>query len=102
MGETGSSEITVVARTEDGKEAVTRFKLNITEPENADIVKSLPDISDSIKLIISGPRSDGSATAVVKDNYNPMTYGNRDGRRRGEDREVRAFWSGRSRIALIA
>ena len=73
-GETGSAEITVVARTEDGKEAKTRFKLNITEPEIADIVKSLPDISDSIKLIISGPRSDGSATAVVKDNYNPMTY----------------------------
>jgi hypothetical protein len=72
-GETGSGEITVTARTPDGKEAKTRFKVKITEPEKEE-VKALPEISDSIKLIIAATRSDGTASAIIRDNFNPFTY----------------------------
>ncbi|HEY3789565.1 MAG TPA: Ig domain-containing protein, partial [Urbifossiella sp.] len=75
-GETGSGEITIVARTEEGKEAKVRFKVKITEPESdkdIDLAK-LPDISDSIKLIIAVTRTDGTASAVIRDNFNPLTY----------------------------
>ena len=86
-GETGSAEITVVAKTEDGKEAKTRFNVKITESEvAAETIKKLPDISDSIKLIMSVPGSDGRASAVVKDNYNPLTY------------EIEASASGRIKV----
>jgi len=75
-GEIGSAEVTVIARTADGKEAKTRFKVKITEPEIAkgSEEKRLPDISDSIRLIISATRSDGTAAAVIRDNFNPFTY----------------------------
>jgi hypothetical protein len=74
-GEIGSGEITVTARTAEGKEAKTRFKVKITEPEEAKVPeKTLPDIADAIKLIISGTDSENTARAVVKDNFNPFTY----------------------------
>jgi len=48
--------------------------VKITEPEVASNDKKLPDISDSIKLIIAVIGSDGRASAVVRDNFNPLTY----------------------------
>jgi hypothetical protein len=34
----------------------------------------LPDSSDAIKLVMATTRSDGSAVAVVRDNFNPFNY----------------------------
>lgn len=73
-GATGSADITVVATTAEGKTAKVRFSLKVTEPEIARTEKKLPDISEYIKLIIVTPASDGSAMAIVRDNFNPLTY----------------------------
>jgi hypothetical protein len=74
-GEIGSGEITVTAKNADGKEVRTKFKVKITEPEEAKVPeKTLPDISDAIKLIIAGTDSENTGRAVVKDNFNPFTY----------------------------
>jgi hypothetical protein len=74
-GETGSGEITVTARTAEGKEAKTKFKVKVTEGEKVkETPKKLPDISDAIKLIIASTNTDGTAIAVIRDNFNPFTY----------------------------
>lgn len=74
-GATGTADITVVATTGEGKTAKARFSLKVTEPEIARTEeKKLPDISDFIKLIIVAPASDGSASVIVRDNFNPLTY----------------------------
>jgi hypothetical protein len=76
-GLTGEADVTVTARTEEGKQARARFSLKITDPDLAkgsEEKKKLPDISDSIKLIIVVTGSDGKASAVIRDNYNPLTY----------------------------
>jgi len=73
-GEAGKSKIRVAVLSEDGKKAETTFTVEVKEPVAKEEKKVLPDISDSIRLIIATTRSDGTATAVVRDNYNPLTY----------------------------
>ena len=72
-GETGKSKIRVAVLTEDGKKAEATFTVEIKETVAID-EKKLPDISDSIKLIMAVVGSDGTASAVIRDNYNPHTY----------------------------
>jgi len=75
-GEIGSGEITVTARTAEGKEAKTKFRVKVTEPEEAKVVpeKTLPDISDAIRLIGSVTTSENTAEVIIRDNFNPFTY----------------------------
>ena len=74
-GEVGSGEITVTARTAEGKEAMTKFKVKITEPEMAkEPARILPDISEAIRLVTAVTRSDGTAIAYIRDDFNPFTY----------------------------
>jgi hypothetical protein len=73
-GEAGKSKVRVAVLTDDGKKAETTFTVEIKEPVAKEEKKVLPDISDSIRLIIAATRSDGTATAVVRDNFNPLTY----------------------------
>lgn len=71
-GVAGKEKLTVVARNEEGKEAKATFAVEIKDPSASD--KKLPDISESIRLVIATTRSDGTAGAVIKDNFNPLTY----------------------------
>ena len=74
-GEIGSGEITVTARTAEGKEAKTKFRVKVTEPEEkAAPEKILPDISDAIRLIGSVTTSENTAEVIIRDNFNPFTY----------------------------
>jgi hypothetical protein len=75
-GETGRSKIRVSAIQDDGKKVEATFTIEVKEPETSakEEKKTLPDISDSIKLIIAATRSDGTASAIVRDNFNPLTY----------------------------
>lgn len=71
-GVAGKEKVTVVARNEEGKEAKATFAVEITDPSAS--AAKLPDISESIRLVIATTRSDGTAGAVIKDNFNPLTY----------------------------
>jgi len=75
-GETGTATVTVVARADNGEEARASFKLSVKEPpaaeRPAEVAKE--DISAAVILIAVSTRSDGTAFAVVRDNFNPLTY----------------------------
>lgn len=73
-GVSGKSEITVIAKTEDGQRAKTQFTVNITDSEAASKVKLLPDISGYIRIPMIITHKDGTAFAVIRDNFNPHTY----------------------------
>ncbi|MDB5307518.1 MAG: hypothetical protein JWO38_1720 [Gemmataceae bacterium] len=70
-GETGTATVTVSARAEGGVEAKAKFKVSVNPPQEA---ANRPDISDAIRLVIATTRSDGTAVAVIRDNFNPHTY----------------------------
>lgn len=71
----GSTTITVIATSADGKEtAKTTFKVTVEEPPPPPEPKLGPDISEVIILIGSTPRSDGTAWARIRDNYNRLRY----------------------------
>ncbi|HEY2910985.1 MAG TPA: hypothetical protein VGI99_12105 [Gemmataceae bacterium] len=73
-GFSGKSEITLVARTEEGKEAKARFVVNITDPDSQAKAKQLPEISGAIQLTIAVVRADGTGFALIRDNFNPYAY----------------------------
>lgn len=70
-GETGSEEVTVVARSETGQEVKTSFKLTV-QPPKAPPPKE--DVSAFIVLVGVSTSSDGTASAVVRDNANNLKY----------------------------
>lgn len=72
-GETGTATVTVVAKSESGQQAKTTFKLSVKEPSDSTEVKK-EDISAAIRLVAVATRSDGTALAVIRDDFNPHTY----------------------------
>lgn len=75
-GETGTGTVTVVAKAANGEKAERSFKVRVDEPPPA-VAEKVPakeDIATEIVLIGVSLRSDGTATALVRDKYNPMTY----------------------------
>lgn len=68
-GEIGTATVTVVARAENGDEAKGTFRVTVESSK-----KAKPDIADSIRLVIASTRSDGTATATIKDSFNPLIY----------------------------
>jgi hypothetical protein len=75
-GETGTGTVTVVAKAANGQQAKATFKVKIDPAEAAPEKVAPPkeDIARDIVLIQLSTASDGTATATVKDNYNPYTY----------------------------
>jgi hypothetical protein len=75
-GETGSSAVTVVVTADTGLETRTTSNVTfkVTVKESTAKKKELPDIADAIRLVITAARSDGTAAAIIRDNYNPHTY----------------------------
>lgn len=75
-GETGTGTVTVYAKAANGQKAERSFKVRIDEPEKEPEPKVVlkDDISGEIVLIGVTVRSDGTATAFVRDKYNPLTY----------------------------
>jgi hypothetical protein len=69
-GETGSATITVVARSEINQEAKATFRVTVDPPKA--VVKE--DISAAVVLIGVSTASDGTASAVVRDNANRIKY----------------------------
>ncbi|MBX9583621.1 MAG: Ig domain-containing protein [Gemmataceae bacterium] len=69
-GETGSSTITVVARSEIGTEAKGTFRVTVDPPKV--VVKE--DVSAAIRLILVSTASDGTATALIRDNATRQKY----------------------------
>jgi hypothetical protein len=75
-GETGTGTVTVVAKAANGEKAERSFKVRVDEPPPA-VAEKVPakeDIAAEIALIGVSVRSDGTATALVRDKYNPLTY----------------------------
>jgi hypothetical protein len=74
-GETGTGTVTVVAQAANGQKAERTFKVKVEEAAAVEEVKAAKeDIAASIVLIGVSVRSDGTASAIVRDNYNPLTY----------------------------
>ncbi|MFO0797079.1 MAG: hypothetical protein U0804_06345 [Gemmataceae bacterium] len=76
-GETGTGTVTVVAKAANGQKAERSFKVRVDEPppeKEPTPVAAKEDISADIVLIGVSIRSDGTATAFVRDKYNPLTY----------------------------
>ena len=74
-GETGTGTVTVVARAANGQKAERTFKVKVEEAvAEAPKAEAKEDIAGSIVLIGVSVRSDGTASAIVRDNYNPYTY----------------------------
>lgn len=76
-GELGTGTVTVVANAANGQKAERSFKVKVEEaaekePEVKVVAKE--DIANEIVLIGVSIRSDGTATAFVRDKYNPLTY----------------------------
>jgi hypothetical protein len=74
-GETGTGTVTVVAKAANGQKAERTFKVKVEEAvAEAAPKETKEDIAGSIVLIGVSVRSDGTASAIVRDNYNPLTY----------------------------
>ena len=73
-GETGTATVTVVAKAENGQEAKTTFKVSVKEPPEPEAPRKKDDIATAIRLVITTTRSDGTASAVIRDNFNPLAY----------------------------
>ncbi len=72
--ETGTGTVTVVALAANGQKAERTFKVRVDEAAPPPEPKAKEDISNEIVLISVSTASDGTASAVVRDNYNPLTY----------------------------
>ena len=69
-GETGYSTLTVQAESETGQKAKATFRVTVDPPK----VAAKEDISAAILLIGVSSASDGTATAVIRDNANRYKY----------------------------
>lgn len=77
-GETGYSTVTVLAESETGQKAKGTFRVTV-DPAKV-VVKE--DISPVVVLIGVSTKSDGTASAVIRDNANRVKYEVEAGRRR--------------------
>ncbi|MBN9523393.1 hypothetical protein J0H58_33590 [bacterium] len=73
-GETGTGTVTVVAQSATGQKAERTFKVRIDEAAPPPEGSAKEDIANEIVLISVSVASDGTASAIVRDNYNPLTY----------------------------
>lgn len=87
-GESGSDTVTVVARSEFGQEAKGSFRFTVDPPK----VVAKEDVSAAVRLIAVSTASDGTATAVVRDNANRQKYEIEATRRRVK--VVKYFYAG--------
>jgi hypothetical protein len=71
VSEGASATISLVATSSDGKSAKSSFKVALERSTTAE----KEDIASAIKLIIVSTNSeDGTATAVIRDSFNPFRY----------------------------
>jgi hypothetical protein len=69
QGESGTATVTVTATGANGQTATSTFRVSVAES-----AKSKEDISTDIRLVGVSTGSDGSATAYIRDNFNPHDY----------------------------
>lgn len=87
-GESGSDTVTVVAKSEFGQEAKTSFRFTVDPPK----VVAKEDISGAVRLIGVSLKSDGTATAIIRDDANRAKYEVEATRRRVK--VVKYFYAG--------
>ncbi len=68
LGESGNGTVHISALLPNGKELKSSFKVSIIPPDPK------ADISAHIALVLACSRSDGTASAIIRDHYTPQNY----------------------------